>query len=148
DEQGHGTFVAGVVAANTNNGVGVAGTAWNGMVLPVKVFTGNVAFDSDTAVGIRYAANHGAKVINLSLRGPGNSPILHEAITYGASRSVGVVAAAGTTGDNVPQYPAASPEVLAVGATDEAGALTDFSSYGDWLDLAAPGFNIVSTYPG
>jgi type VII secretion-associated serine protease mycosin len=148
DEQGHGTFVAGVVAANTNNGVGVAGTAWNGMVLPVKVFTGDVAFDSDTAVGIRYAANHGAKVINLSLGGPGDSPILHDAITYAASRNVVVVAASGNTGDNVPQFPAAYPEVLAVGATDEAGALTDFSSYGDWLDLAAPGFNIVSTFPG
>jgi type VII secretion-associated serine protease mycosin len=148
DQDGHGTFVAGVVAANANNAVGVAGTTWNGMVLPVKVFTGDVAFDSDTAVGIRYAADHGAKVINLSLGGPGDSPILHDAVAYAASRNVVVVAASGNTGDKVPQFPAAYPEVLAVGATDEAGALTDFSSYGDWLDLAAPGFNIVSTYLG
>src|SRR6185369_7369883 len=124
------------------------GVAWNGRVMPVKVFNGPNAFDSDIAVGIRYAVQHGAKIINLSLGGPGDSPMLHDALAYAASRNVVIVAASGNTGDSVPQFPAAYPEALAVGATDATGALTDFSSYGDWLDLAAPGFNIVSTYPG
>ena len=148
DTDGHGTFVAGIVAANTNNGIGVAGVTWNGEVMPIKVFSGPQAFDSDIAVGIHYAADHGAKVINMSLGGPGDSPLLHEAVAYAASRNVVVVASAGNTGDNVPQFPAAYPEVLAVGATDESGALTDFSSWGDWVDLAAPGFNVISTFPG
>jgi subtilisin family serine protease len=141
-------MVAGIIAANTNNGLGVTGVTWNGQVMPIKVFLDGAAgaFDSDVAVGIRFAADHGAKVINLSLGGPGDSPVLHDAITYATSRDVVVVVASGNTSDNVPQFPAAYPEVLAVGATDATGALTDFSSWGDWLDVAAPGFHIVSTF--
>ena len=148
DTDGHGTMVAGIIAANTNNGLGVTGVTWNGQVMPIKVFLDGAAgaFDSDIAVGIRYAADHGAKVINLSLGGPGDSPVLHDAIAYATSRDVVVVVASGNTSDNVPQFPAAYPEVLAVGATDATGALTDFSSWGDWLDVAAPGFHIVSTF--
>ena len=148
DEQGHGTFVAGVIAANANNGIGVAGVTWNGRVMPVKVFDGPLAFDSDIATGIVLAVDHGARVINMSLGGAGFSPLLQAAVQYATERNVVVVAAAGNTGSDVPQYPAAFPEVLAVGATDPAGKLVDFSSFGDWLDLAAPGFDIVSTFPG
>ena len=84
----------------------------------------------------------------MSLGGSGFSPLLQAAVQYATERNVVVVAAAGNTGSDVPQYPAAFPEVLAVGATDPAGKLVDFSSFGDWLDLAGPGFGIVSTTPG
>ncbi|MGI5246061.1 FG-GAP-like repeat-containing protein [Dactylosporangium sp. CA-139066] len=149
DDNGHGTMVAGIAAANTNNGIGVAGVAWNGRVMPVKVLDsqGN-GYDSDIAKGIVWAADHGAKIINLSLGGPGDSSVLHDAVTYATGKGSLVVVAAGNTGDNTPQYPAAYPEVLAVAATDGAGKLTDFSSWGDWVDVAAPGFDIVSSYPG
>ena len=148
DEAGHGTFVAGVIAANTSNGTGVAGVTWNGRVMPVKVFAGPLAFDSDIASGIVWAVDHGARVVNLSLGGPGESPLLQAAVRYATDRNIVVVAASGNDGNDTPQYPAAFPEVVAVGATDAAGKLVDFSSYGEWLDLAAPGFDVVSTAPG
>ncbi|SDY15046.1 type VII secretion-associated serine protease mycosin [Micromonospora pattaloongensis] len=149
DSEGHGTMVAGIAAANTHNGVGVAGAAWTGRIMPIKVFgPGGTAFDSDIAEGIIWAADRGAKIINLSLGGPGTSSTLHDAVKYATSKGAVVVVAAGNEGDDTPQYPAAYPEVLAVGATDTAGALTDFSSWGDWIDVAAPGFGIVSTGPG
>jgi subtilisin family serine protease len=148
DKDGHGTFVAGVIAANTNNSSGMAGVAWNGRVMPIQVFTGNRAYDSDVAEGIVWAVNHGAKVINLSLGGPGESPLLHAAVQYAVQRDVVVVASSGNEGNGVEQYPAAFPEVIAVGAADDTGKVVAFSSYGDWLDLAAPGFEVASTVPG
>jgi type VII secretion-associated serine protease mycosin len=149
DPDGHGTMMAGIAAANTDNVEGVAGAAWTGRIMPVKVFpAGGLALDSDIAEGIAWAADHGAKVINLSLGGPEDSPVLHNAIIYATGKGALVVAAAGNDGDSTPQYPAAYSEVVAVGATDGNGALTDFSSWGDWIDVAAPGFDIASTYPG
>ncbi|HEX2773485.1 MAG TPA: S8 family peptidase, partial [Micromonosporaceae bacterium] len=146
DDNGHGSMVAGIAAANTNNSIGIAGAAWTGRIMPVKALgsdgTGN---DSTVAAGITWAADHGAKVINLSLGGPGDSPVLHDAVRYATGKGALVVVAAGNDGDGTPQYPAAYPEVLAVGATDTAGNLTDFSSWGDWIDVAAPGFGMVST---
>ncbi len=148
DENGHGTFVTGVIAANTNNGTGIAGVTWNGRVMPIKVFGDELAYDSDIAAGIVWAVDHSARVINMSLGGPGESPLLHTAVRYATDRNVVVVASSGNEGSGVAQYPAALPEVFAVGATDDNGRLVDFSSYGDWLDLAAPGFDIISTIPG
>jgi type VII secretion-associated serine protease mycosin len=147
DSIGHGTFVSGIIAANTNNGVGMASVTWNGRVMPIKVFSGQTANDSDIVEGITWAVGHGAKVINLSLGGPGDSNVLHDAIKNAVSKGVVVVAAAGNTGDNVPQYPAAFPEVISVGATDDNANLTDFSSWGEHVDIAAPGFDVFSTFP-
>lgn len=148
DDNGHGTMVAGIVAAGTGNGEGIAGVAWYGRVMPVKVLDGNgQGFDADIAEGITWAADHGAKVINLSLGGTQDSPALADAVKYAAGKGVVVVAASGNYGDDTTVYPAAYPEVLAVGATDNAANLTDFSSSGDWVDIAAPGFDITSTYP-
>jgi serine protease len=147
DSIGHGTFVSGIIAANTNNGVGMASVTWNGRIMPIKVFSGQTAQDSDIAEGITWAVGHGAKVINLSLGGPGDSNVLHDAIKNAVSKGVVVVAAAGNTGDNVPQYPAAFPEVISVGATDDDANLTDFSSWGEHVDIAAPGFDVFSTFP-
>ena len=93
---GHGTMVAGIAAANTSNAVGVAGAAWNGRVMPIKVFrTDSYAYDSDIAAGVTWAADHGAKVINMSLGGPGETPVLHEAIKYAIGKGALVVVAAG-----------------------------------------------------
>ena len=149
DFDGHGTMVAGMAAAATNNGLGIAGAAWIGKVLPVKVFqTSGYAYDSEIAAGIEWAVSHGAKVINLSLGSDEPSTaVLHDAIVDAVSAGVVVVAAAGNTGKQGPHYPAAYPEVLAVGATDAAGGLTDFSSWGDWVDVVAPGFDIQGPYP-
>lgn len=106
------------------------------------------SYDFDIAEGVTWAANHGAKIINLSLGGPNDGPVLHDAVTYATGKGSVVVVAAGNKGDNRPQYPAAYPEVLAVGATDAAGNLTDFSSWGDWIDVAAAGYRIFSTDRG
>ena len=150
DDNGHGTMTAGIAAANTNNGLGIAGVAWaGGRVMPVKVLDAKGSgWDSDIAEGITWAANHGAKVINLSLGGYEDNPVLHDAIASASAKGAVVVAASGNDGNDTPQYPAAYPEVLAVGATDKGGRLTDFSSYGDWIDVAAPGFGIVAPGSG
>jgi subtilisin family serine protease len=145
---GHGTMVAGIAAANTGNATGIAGAAWTGRIMPIKVFrTNGLALDSDIATGIVWAADHGARIINLSLGGPGDSPVLHEAIRYATNQGALVVAAGGNSAGAEPEYPAAFPEVLAVSATDTDGVLTSFSTHGDWIDLAAPGFKITSTIP-
>ncbi|WP_323097561.1 S8 family serine peptidase [Intrasporangium sp. YIM S08009] len=149
DDYWHGTMVAGIIAAETNNGDGIAGVAWNARVMPVKVLdsfgSGN---DSDVIEGMTWAVDHGARIINLSLGGDGDSPALHDAVRYAVGKGAVVVAAAGNDGDDVPQYPAAYSEAIAVSATDTAGSLTDFSSHGSWVDVAAPGFGIESTAMG
>lgn len=146
DDNGHGSMVAGIAAANTDNGIGVAGAAWTARVMPVKVLRSDGrGYDSDIAAGIMWAADHGATIVNLSLGGPANSAVLHDAVNYATDRGALVVAAAGNYGSDLSVYPAAFPEVLAVGATDKTGSLTYFSSWGEHLDVAAPGFDIVST---
>jgi len=152
DDFGHGTMVAGIAAAVTNNGQGVAGGAWRGKIMPVKVLDSQgSATDENIAAGITFAVDHGATVINLSLGGPGASDTLQTAVNYATSHNVVVVAAAGNDGDNgftaatTPHYPAACDGVIAVGATDSSGNHASFSSYGSWIDVVAPGKGIVAT---
>jgi serine protease len=148
DGYGHGTFVSGIAAATTNNTIGVAGAAWTGRLLAVKVLDDEGSgTDANIAAGITWAASHGARIINMSLSGPGDGLVLHDAIKAATAKGILVVAAAGNRGDDMVQYPAAYPEVLAVGAADANGALTDFSSTGDWVDITAPGWDITSTHP-
>lgn len=159
DDQGHGTHCAGTVAAQINNGVGVAGVAgWNPViagsddyvkVMPVKVLdsTGNGS-DSSVANGIIWAADHGAKVISLSLGGAGSSTTTYNAINYAWNKGCVVVAAAGNNGVSTQFYPAAYPNVISVGATDGSDTLASFSNYGSWVKVAAPGVGIYSTYKG
>lgn len=148
DVAGHGTLVAGVIAAHANNADGAAGAAYGAKILPVKVLddTGS-GTDSTVAAGITWATSHGADVINLSLGGPDPAPVVLTAIQSAVAAGVVVVAAAGNEGTDVPMYPAAyAPQVdglLAVSATDDYGSLTDFSSWGDWVTLAAPGYQVV-----
>jgi type VII secretion-associated serine protease mycosin len=147
DDNGHGTVVAGIATAITNNRKGVAGAAWRGGIIPVKVLDATgVGTDATVASGITWAADHGAKVINLSLGGPADSPVLSEAVDYAAGKGVVLVASAGNDGSNAPSYPAAYSRVLAVSATDR-GYFDWFSNYGWWVDVAAPGINITGTYP-
>ncbi|WP_353357216.1 S8 family serine peptidase [Intrasporangium sp. DVR] len=149
DDAGHGSMVASIAAAITNNGKGIAGAAWTSRVIPVKVLDSEGrGYDSDIAQGIVWAANNGAKIINVSLGGPQHNPLLDEAVAHATAKGALVIAAVGNMGGNVPMYPAAIPNVLAVGATDSGGRLTDFSNFGDWVDIAAPGWGIVGAGTG
>ena len=148
DDNGHGTMVAGIAAAITNNSKGVAGVAWRGSIIPVKVLNSQGSgTDADVAEGVTWAADHGAKVINLSLGGTQDTTVLKAAIEYAISKNIVVVAAAGNDGFTTPSYPAAYPDVMAVSATDNVGNFVWFSNYGWWVDISAPGINITSTYP-
>ena len=138
--------VAGIAAAMTNNGVGIAGVAWDAHVLPVKVLNYYGAGDDFLiGKGIVWAADHGADIINLSLGGAAERGGLCESVKYATSRGALVVAAAGNGEDRAAMYPAACPGAFAVTATDANGDFTYFSNYGGWVDLAAPGVQIMST---
>jgi subtilisin family serine protease len=140
DDHGHGTAVAGVIAARTNNAIGIAGVCWLCHVLPVKVLGSNgFGPTSAVAAGIVWAADHGADVINLSLGSPDSTETLRTAVRYAVDRGALVVAAAGNAGVSAPFYPAAEPDVLAVAATDDDDRPYHWSNYGGWVALAAPG---------
>jgi thermitase len=146
DDYGHGTHVAGIAAACSNNHTGVAGVAWGARLMPVKVLNSNGSGDYATlAAGIAYAVDHGAKIINLSLGGPNNSATLANAVEYAYSHNRLVVAAAGNTGGEV-LYPAAYPQVLGVAATNSFDELDGASASGPQL-VDAPGADVYSTYP-
>ena len=143
DDQGHGTHVAGTIAQSTNNGIGGAGIAFHARLMPVKVLNeGGYGTTADVADGIRWAAEHGAQVINLSLGGPRNSRVLQKAVDFAVSRGVVVVAAAGNSGGRV-GYPGASEGVIGVSASGPDDKLAKFSSRGDGVDIAAPGVNVT-----
>ncbi|MDN5344338.1 MAG: hypothetical protein PWQ18_449 [Clostridia bacterium] len=151
DDNGHGTNVAGIIAAAYDNSTGIAGVAGpaNVQVLPVRALdsqgSGSVF---DVARGIHWAADHGAMVINLSLGTNYYSQTLDEAVQYALDRGVLVVAAAGNEEGPVDKvYPASLPGVLAVAASKSNGGIASFSNYGPGIDLAAPGVDILSTYP-
>jgi hypothetical protein len=147
DDFGHGTHVAGIAAAATNNGTGVAGVAWGARVMPVKVLDQyGWGFYSDIAAGIVYAADNGARIINLSLGGASASETLCAAVEYARSKGAAIVAAAGNSGGAV-YYPAACSGALAVAATDPADNRAGFSNHGPEVDLAAPGVDIYSAWP-
>lgn len=153
DDLGHGTHVAGIAGAATNNGIGGAGTATSGSVrlMPVKVITfegyGN---DYDIAVGMLWAMDHGAKVLNLSFGGPDSDPLLAQIADYAHAHGVVVAAAAGNSAQegNPVTYPAAYPHVIAVGASNPDGSRAAFSEIGKFVDISAPGVNILSTVIG
>jgi subtilisin family serine protease len=148
DDNSHGTWVAGIAAAETNNNEGIAGVAWSCKVLPVKVMDadGNGYYDQ-LIEGIIWAADHGAKVINISAGGDADDPSLKAACKYAYDKNVVVVAAAGNDGTSV-SYPAAYDDyVLAVAATDYNDARASFSNPGPQVDVAAPGVWILGPAP-
>lgn len=147
DDVGHGTHVAGIIGALVNNGEGVAGMTWYNKILPVKVLDDSGAGTSySVAQGIIWAADHGAKVINMSLGNYAEASFLHDAVKYAYDKDVVLVAATGNDNTNQPGYPAAYPEVFAVSATTKSKDKASFSNYGDYVDVVAPGENIASTY--
>lgn len=149
DDLGHGTHVAGIIGATANNGEGIAGVSWYNKIMPVKVLNNSGAGSSySVAQGIIWATDNGAKVINMSLGNYASADFLHEAIKYAYERDVVIIAASGNDNTNRPGYPAAYPEVFAVGATTSAKQRAVFSNYGDYIDVAAPGDSIASTYIG
>ena len=145
DENGHGTAVAGLIGAASGNGTGMASVAWKTSILPVRVLgKDGSGSHSDIADGIVWATDQGADVINLSLGGTGSSVTLQNAVNYAWSKGVVIVAAAGNNGDSVPCYPGACTNVVAVSATDSSDIRTSWSNYGSYIDIAAPGSNILT----
>ena len=141
DDGGHGTAVAGVIGAATNNGSVVAALGWDTKVMAIKAGDANGIFDSAAAAGLVYAADHGVRVVNMSFGGPDFSQGLADAATYAQARGVLLVAAVGnqaTTGNPV-EYPAALPGVVGVGATGFDGTHAFYSNTGSQVDLVAPG---------
>lgn len=150
DRNGHGTHVAGIAAAAKGNGYGIVGVAYNAKIMPIKTMNRDgEGQDTDIARGIRWAVDHGAKIINLSLGSDAEESVLKSAVQYALSKNLLVIAAAGNydSGNNPGvSYPAADPGVMAVGAVDQQSAIADFSVSGPKIALTAPGVEILSDY--
>ncbi|MCK5023266.1 MAG: peptidase S8, partial [Candidatus Aenigmarchaeota archaeon] len=154
DFHGHGTHCSGIASASTNNSIGISGVCWNCKIMPVRAgfaigYGGNTygsLEDDDIINAIVYAADNGADVISMSFGGP-SSQAFEDAIEYAHSKGSILVGAAGNddTSNPVFAYPAAFSNVIAVGSTDQNNELSSFSNYGSWVDIAAPGSNIIST---
>ena len=149
DGNGHGTHVAGIAGALTENSLGIAGIAPSASIIPVRALdnSGNGTL-SNIANAITYSTNAGAKVINLSLGSSQGSITLENAINYAWNQGVVIVAAAGNEASNTLTYPAAYQNVIAVASTDMNDLKSDFSNYGTWVEVSAPGSTILSTYTG
>ncbi len=148
DDHGHGTHTAGILAAATQNAVGVAGLGYPVELIVYKVLAQDGSGDDGTiATAIQSAANAGARIISMSLGGEGYSQSLQNAITYAWQHDVLVVAAAGNSGSNTPFFPAASGFATAIAASDSNNNIAGFSNYGYPIGVAAPGNNILSTAP-
>jgi subtilisin family serine protease len=158
DEVGHGTHVAGTIACLTNNALGVAGVTWACHIMPVRVLARIVSNSNpndvrgtgssvDIANGIRYATDHGARVINMSLGGPSDTQVERDAVAYAIAHGVVVCAAMGNAflQGNPTSYPGAYPDVVAVGAIDNADHRAAFSQTGPHIDVSGPGVGILST---
>ncbi len=148
DDNGHGTHCAGIAAAATNNGVGIAGVGFNCKLMGVKVLSSGGSGSWSTVIqGINYATSNGARVINLSLGAYSGSSSLQSAIDNAWNNGVVIAAAAGNDGVTSQLYPAAYPNCIAVAASTTTDSRASFSNYGaSWVDVAAPGVSIYSTY--
>jgi len=149
DVYGHGTHVSGIAAARTNNGIGIAGVAFpdNVKIMPVRVLDENgIGYVSNVAKGIYYAADNGAKVINLSLGGR-DSNTLKKAVDYAWDKGVLLAAAAGNDGGGRKYYPASYNDVISVAATDYNDNTASLSNFNNQVEVAAPGVNVFSTFP-
>jgi thermitase len=149
DVLGHGTAVAGTIAAAANNGIGGAGVSWASPVMPLVVVDEfDFAAYSTIAAAIVYAADHGVRVINISIGGPNPSTVLQNAVDYAWSKGAILVASAMNNTSSDHYYPAACNHVIAVSATDSNDHLAGFSNFGNWITIAAPGTNILTTGNG
>lgn len=142
DDNGHGTHVAGTIAQSTNNRYGVAGVAHEAKIMPLKVLSaGGSGTVADIAEAIRFAADNGADIINMSLGGGGASQLMQDAIDYAYSKDVMIVAAAGNAGRNAAEYPGRYSHVMSVSAIDADNHKAPYSNYGAGVDISAPGGN-------
>lgn len=147
DDQGHGTHVSGIIAAEAGNDYSMTGINQSTKILPVKVLDASGYGDTEQiAYGIIWATDQGADIINMSLGG-GYSRVLEYAMKYASERGVTIVAASGNDGWEEVSYPASSKYTIAVGATNKLDLVSDYSSYGEELDLVAPGTDIPSLLP-
>ena len=149
DIYGHGTHVSGIIAASTDNAVGVAGVCPGCQLMNGKVLRDDGAGAVSWAVnGIIWAADNGAKVINMSIGFNVSSKTMENAVNYAWSKGVVLVASAGNDGNQAKEYPSAYTNVIAVAATDNKDKKASFSTYGaKWVDITAPGVNVFSTFP-
>ncbi|MGQ9642463.1 MAG: S8 family serine peptidase [Ignavibacterium sp.] len=146
DDQGHGTFIAGIAAAETNNFTGVAGTAPNIKLLNLRAFDpGGYGEEDDVAAAILYAVQMKAKVINMSFGDNSFSFVLRDIIQYAYSQNLVLVASAGNSGSNLPHYPSGYTEVICVGNSTIDDVVASSSNWGSTIDLVAPGTNIITT---
>ena len=149
DSYGHGTHVAGIIAANINNGVGIAGVAPESRLLNVKVADDKGRCSASVvAQAVIWAVDNGASVINISLELREPSSELENAVNYAWNKGAVIVAAAGNDASQIPVYPAYYKNSIAVAATKQDDNLAPLSNHGDWVDVAAPGVNIYSILPG
>ena len=145
DECSHGTHIAGILAAKGNNGVGVAGLAWNARILPAVIVNGCTGFESDVAEGLVWAVDQGSRLVNMSLQFYTGSTLFHDAVLYAHAQNAIMVAATGNNGNGTVAFPARWDEVIAVAATDNRDARATFSNFGASVDIAAPGVSVWST---
>ncbi|MBM6385639.1 MAG: peptidase S8 [Paenibacillus sp.] len=149
DGNGHGTHVAGIAASVTNNGAGIAGVAPLASIVPIRVLDDSgMGTMGNVGNGLVYAANNGIQVVNLSLGGPVGDAFLQAAVQYAWDRGAVIIAAAGNDNTSYPIVPASYPNVIAVASTNPSDLKSNFSNYGAWVDMAAPGDSILSTYIG
>jgi thermitase len=150
DRSGHGTHVAGIIAAVGNNSIGVTGVMWKAKIMPLRVIGPRGAPDDVVIAAIDYANSHGAHIINMSFGGPEFSQSVKDAIDASPALCVCAAGNSGENNDQTPLYPASfmSDNIISVAATDQSGALASFSDYGlKSVQVAAPGTNILSTFP-
>ncbi len=147
DDNGHGTHVAGIAAALTNNVEGIAGVSWQSKIMPIKVLnTDGEGSSFSVARGIYWAVDHGADVINMSLGDYYHSDVLYDAIEYAYDQGVTLISASGNENTDDQMYPAAYPQVITVASVNQDKNRSFFSNYGDYVDVSAPGEHIPSTY--
>ncbi|MDT3739189.1 MAG: S8 family serine peptidase [Candidatus Kapabacteria bacterium] len=146
DQGEHGTLVAGVMSAVRNNGIGIAGIAYNAKILTAKAFdiTGNAESD-DIARAIIYAVLNGAKVLNFSFGERNEAPIVYDAIRFAREMGCVMVGSSGNNGWNNQHFPSDHPEVISVGGIDETGRWYSRANYGSMLDITAPSVSILTT---
>ncbi|MBI4492192.1 MAG: S8 family serine peptidase [Chloroflexi bacterium] len=147
DDSSHGTHTAGIIAARGNNGQGIAGIAWEARIMPIKVLNARgLGPESAMIRGLVYAVDQGARIINLSSGTTRGSAAMAEAVAYAYRKGALLVTAAGNSGDrgNPSIYPAAYPEVIAVGATDRSNVAPPFSQRQSYVTVVAPGVDIPS----
>jgi type VII secretion-associated serine protease mycosin len=146
DDNGHGTWVSGIIVANANDGYGIAGISWTDKVMPVKIMDGEgIGSTANLMEGIRWAADHGADVINMSVGGFPYSQVVQDAVNYAYTNGVVLVGAAGNNRREETYYPASYDNVVSVSATQPQDELSNWSSWGPKVDVSAPGSSVLTT---